>query len=95
MATAKSTAARSVDRGQLDLDRPAAPTSRDIDAGMDDEMAEPGVEPIGVAKRRQVPPRADESFLDRVVRELRVAEDQAGCGVQPGMAGPASAAKAS
>ena len=50
---------------------------------MDDELAQPGVELVGVAKRRQVPPGADEAFLDGVARELRVAEDQAGGCVQP------------
>ena len=43
---------RGVDRGQLDLDRPAPPTARDVDTGMDDELTEPGVEPVGIAKRR-------------------------------------------
>ena len=36
----------------------------------------------GSRKRRQVPPGADEAVLDRVVGELRVAEDQASGGVQ-------------
>jgi hypothetical protein len=44
---------------------------------------DPGVEPVRVAQTRQVAPGADESLLDRVARELRVAEDQAGCRVQP------------
>jgi len=74
---------RTVDRCQLDLDRSAPPSTRDIDAGMDDELAQPGVELVGVAKRRQVPPCADESILDRVSRELRVPEDQPGGRVQP------------
>ena len=51
---------------------------------MDDELAQPGVELVRVAKRRQVPPGADEPFLDRVARELRVPEDQSGGRVQPG-----------
>ena len=74
---------RSVDRGQLDLDRPAPPSARDIDAGVNDELAQPGVELVGVAKRWQVSPGADETILDRVARELRVPEDQASCRVQP------------
>ena len=72
-----------MDRGQLDLDRAAASATGDVDAGMDDELAEPRVEPVGVAQRRQVPPGADEPFLDRVARELRVPEDQPGCRVEP------------
>ena len=72
-----------VDRGQLDLDRAVAPTARDIDAGIDDEPAEPGIEPIGVAEPGQVAPGAEEAVLDRVMREIRVPEDQSGRCVQP------------
>ena len=61
----------------------ATPTACHVDAGMDDEPMEPGIEPIGIAKLGQVPPGADEPLLDRVARELRVAEDQPGCRVQP------------
>ena len=43
----------------------------------------PSVEPVRVAETGQVAPRADERLLDRVARELRVAEDQAGGRVQP------------
>ena len=35
------------------------------------------------AESGQVSPGSDERLLDRVARELRVAEDQAGCRVQP------------
>src|SRR6476659_5947168 len=45
---------------------------------MDDELTQPGVEPVRVAQRWQVAPGADEAVLDRVARKLRVAEDQAG-----------------
>jgi hypothetical protein len=55
----------------------------DIDTGVNDQLAKPGIEPSGIAKRRQVPPGSDEPFLDRVTRELRVPEDQPGCRVQP------------
>ena len=51
---------------------------------MDDELAQPGVELVRVAKRRQVPPGADEAVLDGVARKLRVAEDQAGGCVESG-----------
>ena len=44
---------------------------------------EPGVESVGIAETRQVAPRSDECLLDRVARELRVPEDQAGGRVQP------------
>ena len=89
IAEAKSTTDGTVDRGQFDLDRPVPATAHDVDAGMDDEPAKPGVEPFRVAKRRQGPPGADESILDTVARELRVPEDQPGRRVQPrdGVAG--------
>ena len=74
---------RSVDRQQLDLDRPAASTSEDVDAGAEDETAEPGLEAIRIAERRKVPPGSKEALLDRVSRELVVPEDQAGRRVQP------------
>lgn len=73
---------RRVDRGQLHLDSPTAPTSRDIDAGMDDELAQPCVELVRVAKGRQVPPGADKAFLDGVTREFRITEDQASGGIE-------------
>ena len=47
------------------------------------QSMEPGVEPVRVAKPGQVPPGSDERLLDRVARELRVPEDQAGGRVQP------------
>ena len=74
---------RSVERQQLDLDRSPPATSQDVDAGADDEAAEPGFEAIRIAKRREVPPGSDEALLDRVSRELVVPEDQAGRRVQP------------
>ena len=46
-------------------------------------LAKPGIEAIGIAKTGQVAPGADETLLDRVACELRVAEDQPGCRVQP------------
>ena len=49
----------------------------------DDETAEPGLEAIRIAERRQVPPGSEEALLDRVSRELVVPEDQSGRRVQP------------
>jgi hypothetical protein len=73
-----------MDRGQLDFDRPSPPTACDIDAGVDDELAQPGIELVRVAKRRQVSPSADEAVLDRVAGELWVPKDQPGGCVEPG-----------
>ena len=43
----------------------------------------PGFEAIGVAERRQIAPRPQETVLDRVSREFMVPEDQSGGPVQP------------
>jgi hypothetical protein len=81
-------AARGIERREVDLDGSPATSARDIETRIDDETADPGVEAIGVAQRRQVAPRSDETFLDRVASQLGVAKDQAGCGVQTGHQGP-------
>ena len=80
---AMSATDRSVDRQQLDLDRSSASTSQDVDAGADDEAAEPALEAIRIAEGGQVPPGSDEALLDRVSRELVVPEDQSGSRIQP------------
>ena len=54
-----------------------------IEAGIDGQAMEPGVEPVRVAKAREVAPGADERLLDRIARELRVPEDESGGRVQP------------
>jgi hypothetical protein len=74
---------RSIDRKQLDLLRPSASTSEDIDTRARYETAEPGLEAIRIAERRKVSPGSKESILDRVSRELVVPKDQAGRCVQP------------
>ena len=68
---------------ELDLDRPPSPAARLVDAGVDDESMQPGVEPIGIAKLREIPPGSDQPLLDRVACELGVPEDEAGRLVQP------------
>ena len=70
-------------RSQLNLDHPAASTPQELETGTNGDPVDPGVEPVGVAQPRQVPPGLDECLLDRVARELRVMEDQSGCCVQP------------
>ena len=64
------------------LRSPPAPTARDVETGIDDEATQPGIEPVGIAQRRQVPPGSDEPVLDRVARELGVPKDQTRGGVQ-------------
>ena len=68
---------------ELDLDRSASATSDRVDAGTHEQSMEPGVEPVRVAKARQVSPGSDESVLDRVSRELAIPEDQPGRSIQP------------
>ena len=72
-----------IDGGELDLDRSPSPAPGDVETGVDGQSMEPGVEPLGIAKSRQVAPGADERLLDGVARELRVPEDQASRRVQP------------
>ena len=52
---------RRMDGRELDLDRPPATAAGLVDAGVDGEAMEPGLEPVGVAKRRQVTPGPDEA----------------------------------
>ena len=59
------------------------PAARDVEAGVDGQAMEPGIEPVGVAQARQVSPCPEERLLDRVARELRVPEDEPGRRVQP------------
>ena len=68
---------------ELHLDGPPSTTACLVDAGVDGQSMEPGVESVGIAKLREIPPRPDEAFLDRVACELRVPEDEAGGLVQP------------
>ena len=72
-----------MDDGELDLDRPPSTAARLVDAGIDGESVQPGVEPVGIPKLREVPPGPDQPLLDRVACELGVAEDEAGRLVQP------------
>ena len=74
---------RRIDRIELDLDRPSSPTPGKVEARVDGQPVEPGLEPVGITETRQVAPGADEGLLDRVARELRVPEDEASGRVQP------------
>ena len=74
---------RGIERGELDLDRAPSPVPGDVETDVDGQAMEPGVEPIRVAKARQVAPCPDQRLLDRVARELRVPKDEASGRVQP------------
>ena len=72
-----------VDRRKLDFDRTSSSTSGEIETRVDGESVEPRVEPVGLAKSREVTPGSDQAILDRVACELGVPEDEAGGPVQP------------
>ena len=86
---------RRVDGRELDLDGAPSPAAGLVDAGIDGEAIQPGIEPVGISKLREVPPGPDQPLLDRVACELGVPEDEAGSPVQPHDAARASSAKAS
>jgi hypothetical protein len=67
-----------VELGQLHLDDPTPGVPQLVDARVNEEAAKPGVEAIGVAERRQVPPGARERFLDGVLCPFGIADDHAG-----------------
>ena len=48
------------------------------------DPVQPGIEPIGIAERREVAPGGDERLLGRVPRPVGIAEDQLGDAVEPG-----------
>lgn len=76
-----------VDLDHLDLDGPAAPAARLVEAGVHEEAMEPGIEAVRVTKPGQVPPRAQQGVLDGVACELRVAKDESRGRVQAGSGG--------
>jgi hypothetical protein len=69
---------------QLDIDPMPSDSPRLIDAGTDEQPVEPRVEAIGIAKRGQIAPGADEGILNRVLRLFGVPKDEPGGGIQPG-----------
>ena len=67
-----------VDLGELDLDDPTPVPPQLVVAGTDEQAVEPRLESIGVAEPWQIPPGADEGFLDGVLRPLGIADDEPG-----------------
>ena len=65
------------DRRELDLDRPAPTPANGIEAGIDGQAMDPGVEAVGIAQAGQIAPRPDAGVLDRILREFLVPEDEA------------------
>lgn len=72
-----------VDAQQLDLDGVPASTPGDVDARVDRQSMQPGVESLGIAEPGQISPGLEEHLLDRVLREVAIAEDQSGDRLQP------------
>ena len=60
---------------------PAAGATRLHVAGVNDETMEPGLEPLGIAQRRQIPPGAEQRLLRGVLRTIAITEDPVGEGV--------------
>ena len=54
---------------------PAAGATRLHVAGVNDETMEPGLEPLRIAQRRQIPPGADQRLLRGILRTVAVTED--------------------
>jgi hypothetical protein len=75
---------RLVDDLELDLDGTAPSPARLVEAGIDEEAVEPGIEPVRITKSGQVPPGSHQGVLDRVARELRVPQDESRGRVQSG-----------
>ena len=75
--------AEGVDRSELDLDRAPTTVSDEIETGMDRQSVQPGVEAIRITEPGQIAPRTDQALLDRILGQVRVAEDQTGGCVQP------------
>lgn len=75
--------ARGVQGRQLHLDHPATASPGRVEARVDGQSMEPGIEALRITQPGQVSPGSDEGVLDCVSRELAVPEDQAGGSVQP------------
>ena len=73
-----------LDQGrELDLDDPATASSGRVEARVDGQAMEPGIETVRIAQPGQVSPGSKQSVLDRVSRELTIPDDEAGGSVQP------------
>ena len=68
------------DRVNAEASVPAAGATRFHVAGVNDESMEPGLEPLGIAQRRQIPPGAEQRLLSRVLRPVAITEDPVGEG---------------
>lgn len=62
---------------------PSARAATRLRAGTDDELADPGVEPIGVAELEKCPPGLHERVLHRIFGTVDITEDRSGDREQP------------
>ena len=69
-------------KGDLHFYWTPAPATRLVEAGVDGQPVQPGLEAVRVAQAADVAPRPDETILDSVLGELGVAQDEAGGRVQ-------------
>jgi riboflavin biosynthesis pyrimidine reductase len=70
-------------RQEAKVGRVTAMSPRLVVAGIDQESAQPGVEPLSVTQRRQVSPGAEERILDRILGAAPIPEDEDGGREQP------------
>ena len=68
---------------ELHLAHASATMPGSVEAGVDGQSVQPGIEPVRVAQPGQVPPRSDHRLLDGIARELCVPEDEPSGRVQP------------
>jgi hypothetical protein len=71
-----------LDRDGLDGRLEAAPSSDFVGGCPDEDPVQPTLEPVGLPELGQLPPAAHERLLDGILGEVRVAEDEAGGGIQ-------------
>ena len=71
------------DRHDGELRAPPAPVAPDVGARANEQSVQPGIEPLDVAQRRQVPPGSNQCVLGGILREFGVAQDEASDPVQP------------
>ena len=57
--------------------------ARLADAGADEESGAARLEAVGIAERGELPPGSDERFLDGVLRQVGVSQDQPGGRIEP------------
>ena len=73
-----------VEFGQFDIDAMASSSSRLIDAGVDEQAMQPGIESVGIPKGGQITPGPDERVLHGVLGLFDIPEHEPGGAIQTG-----------